>query len=76
ATTDHTELRYKADSSDWTDVLSYFCREAADEDRRIVTKLNRLREEILILREVESQMEFMALENDPFIQKLVGNVPY
>ncbi|GJU65351.1 hypothetical protein Tco_1247186 [Tanacetum coccineum] len=44
-----TELRYKADSSDWTDVLSYFYREAADEDRRIATKLNRLREEILIV---------------------------
>ncbi|GJY69325.1 hypothetical protein Tco_0472307 [Tanacetum coccineum] len=46
-----TELRYKADSSDWTDVLSYFCREAADEDRRIATKLNRLRKEILIVCE-------------------------
>ncbi|GJS30456.1 hypothetical protein Tco_0491076 [Tanacetum coccineum] len=110
------ELRYKADSSDWTDVLSYFYREAADEDRRIATKLNRLREEILIvcekrrnladelksirgiivvrkaaefvtdtlrkdnvqvsqLREVESQMEFRALEKDLFVQKLVGNVP-
>nr|GEU51979.1 hypothetical protein [Tanacetum cinerariifolium] len=46
-----TELRYKAVSSNWTDVLSYFCREAADEDRRIATKLNRLREEILIVCE-------------------------
>ncbi|GJZ60693.1 hypothetical protein Tco_0616509 [Tanacetum coccineum] len=46
-----TELRYKADSSDWTDILSYLCREAADEDKRIATKLNRLREEILIIYE-------------------------
>ncbi|GJY14886.1 hypothetical protein Tco_0385308 [Tanacetum coccineum] len=46
-----TEFRYKADSSDWTDVLAYFCREATDEDRRIATKLNRLREEILIVCE-------------------------
>ncbi|GJX62160.1 hypothetical protein Tco_0295060 [Tanacetum coccineum] len=109
-----TELHYKADSSDWTDILSYLCREAADEDRRIATKLNRLHEEILIicekrrnltdelrsirgivvvgkatefvtdtlrkdnaqvaqLREVESQMEFRALEKELFVQKLVGN---
>ncbi|GJT34757.1 hypothetical protein Tco_0925176 [Tanacetum coccineum] len=46
-----TELRYKADSSDWIDVLSYFCQEAADEDRRIATKLNRLRKEILVICE-------------------------
>nr|GEW02735.1 hypothetical protein [Tanacetum cinerariifolium] len=46
-----TELRYKVDLSDWTDVLSYFCREATDEDKRIATKLNRLREEILIVYE-------------------------
>ncbi|GJS74062.1 cell division cycle 20.2, cofactor of APC complex-like protein [Tanacetum coccineum] len=86
-----------------------------DEGRRIATKLNRLREEILIvcekrrnladelrsirgivvvgkaaefitdtlrkdnaqvaqLREVESQMEFRALEKDLFVQKLVGNI--
>nr|GFB82033.1 hypothetical protein [Tanacetum cinerariifolium] len=44
-----TKLRYKADSSDWPDVLTYFCREAADEDRNIATKLNRLREEMLII---------------------------
>nr|GEY48602.1 hypothetical protein [Tanacetum cinerariifolium] len=84
-----TKFRYKADSSDWTDVLTYFCREAADEDRRIATELNRLREEILIvyekrrnfadelkvaqLREVESQMESRAFEKELFIQKLVGN---
>ncbi|GJT61234.1 hypothetical protein Tco_1004767 [Tanacetum coccineum] len=46
-----TELRYKADSSEWTDVLVFFCREAADEDREIATKLNRLREEMLVIRE-------------------------
>ncbi|GJV76912.1 hypothetical protein Tco_1508496 [Tanacetum coccineum] len=100
-----TKLRHKADSSDWCDVLTYFCREAADEDRSIATKLNRLREEMLIiyekrrnianelrsvrgivvvqkaaefvadtvrkdnlqvaqLREIESQMEFRALEKE------------
>ncbi|GJS19082.1 hypothetical protein Tco_0413554, partial [Tanacetum coccineum] len=46
-----TELRYKVDLSDWTDVLAYFCQEVADEDRRIAMKLNRLREEILIVCE-------------------------
>ncbi|GKC63429.1 hypothetical protein Tco_1096027 [Tanacetum coccineum] len=45
------ELRYKADSSDWCDVLTYLCREAADEDRSFTTKLNRLREEMLIICE-------------------------
>ncbi|GJS60147.1 hypothetical protein Tco_0654931 [Tanacetum coccineum] len=45
------ELRYKVDLSDWTDVLAYFCQEVADEDRRIAMKLNRLREEILIVCE-------------------------
>ncbi|GJT48528.1 hypothetical protein Tco_0974685 [Tanacetum coccineum] len=100
-----TKLRYKAESSDWSNVLTYFCREAADEDINIATKLNRLREEMLIicekrrnlmdelrsirgivvvqkaaefvadtvrkdnlqvaqLREVESQMEFRALEKE------------
>nr|GEX33271.1 reverse transcriptase domain-containing protein [Tanacetum cinerariifolium] len=46
-----TELCYKADSSHWGDVLTYFCREAADEDRTIATKLNRLREEMLVICE-------------------------
>nr|GEU61565.1 hypothetical protein [Tanacetum cinerariifolium] len=46
-----TKLRYKVDSSDWTDVLSYFCREAADDDRRIAMKLNRLCEKMLIVCE-------------------------
>nr|GEW79155.1 hypothetical protein [Tanacetum cinerariifolium] len=46
-----TKLRYKADLSNWPDVLTYFCREAADEDRNIATKLNRLREEMLIIYE-------------------------
>ncbi|GKB79189.1 hypothetical protein Tco_0946084 [Tanacetum coccineum] len=46
-----TELRYKADSFDWCDVLTYLCREAADEDRSIATKVNRLREEMLIICE-------------------------
>ncbi|GKF71383.1 hypothetical protein Tco_0207497 [Tanacetum coccineum] len=45
------ELRYKAYSSEWTDVLVFFCREATDEDREIATKLNRLREEMLVIRE-------------------------
>ncbi|GJU16750.1 hypothetical protein Tco_1144716 [Tanacetum coccineum] len=44
-----TELRYKVDSSEWCDVLTYLCREAADEDRSIATELNRLREEMLII---------------------------
>ncbi|GKC68427.1 hypothetical protein Tco_1101025 [Tanacetum coccineum] len=46
-----SELRYKADSWDWNDVLIYFCREAAEEDKQIATKLNRLREELLVLCE-------------------------
>ncbi|GKD45711.1 hypothetical protein Tco_1270356 [Tanacetum coccineum] len=41
-----TELRYNADSSDWTDVLSCFCRKVATEDRRFATKLHMLREEM------------------------------
>ncbi|GJU57547.1 hypothetical protein Tco_1235313 [Tanacetum coccineum] len=41
-----TELRYNADSSDWTDVLNCFCRKAAAEDRRFATKLHMLREEM------------------------------
>nr|GEX07882.1 hypothetical protein [Tanacetum cinerariifolium] len=40
------ELHCNADSSDWTDVLSYFCRKAAAEDRRFATNLNTLREEM------------------------------
>ncbi|GJX30770.1 hypothetical protein Tco_0240625 [Tanacetum coccineum] len=46
-----TELRYKADSFEWNDVLVFFCREVADEDRNITTKLNSLREEMLVIRE-------------------------
>ncbi|GKD04700.1 hypothetical protein Tco_1179674 [Tanacetum coccineum] len=46
-----SELRYKADSWVWNDVLIYFCREAAEEDRQIATKLNRLCEELLVLCE-------------------------
>nr|GEV67414.1 hypothetical protein [Tanacetum cinerariifolium] len=45
-----TELQYNADSSKWGDVL-FFCREAADEDKKIATKLNRLREEMMVIRE-------------------------
>ncbi|GJV21962.1 hypothetical protein Tco_1370982 [Tanacetum coccineum] len=44
-------LKLSADSSEWCDVLTYLCREAADEDRNIATKLNRLREEMLIICE-------------------------
>ncbi|GJX78229.1 hypothetical protein Tco_0325040, partial [Tanacetum coccineum] len=35
----------------WNDVLIYFCREAAEEDMQIATKLNRLCEELLVLCE-------------------------
>ncbi|GJT92834.1 hypothetical protein Tco_1081679 [Tanacetum coccineum] len=38
----------RADSSDWNDVLVFFAGKL-DEDRMIVTKLNRLREEILVI---------------------------
>nr|GEX06195.1 hypothetical protein [Tanacetum cinerariifolium] len=41
-----TELRYNAESSDWTDVLSCFCQKAATEDRRFATQLHMLREEM------------------------------
>nr|GEV20409.1 hypothetical protein [Tanacetum cinerariifolium] len=41
-----TDLHCNADSSDWTDVLSYFCQKAAAEDRRFTTNLNTLREEM------------------------------
>nr|GEW51104.1 hypothetical protein [Tanacetum cinerariifolium] len=92
-------------------------REAADEDRMIATKLNRLHEEMLVicekrrnlvdelrsirgivvvqkavefmvdtirkdndqvarLREVESQMEFKALEKELHVWKIIGNIPY
>nr|GFC04700.1 hypothetical protein [Tanacetum cinerariifolium] len=112
-----TKLRYKADSSDWSDVLTYFFQEAVDEDKNITTKLNRLYEELLIicekrrnlvdklrsirgivvvqkaaefvadtvrkdnvqvaqLREVESQMEFRALEKELHVSKIAGNIPY
>nr|GEU81831.1 hypothetical protein [Tanacetum cinerariifolium] len=88
--------------------------ETVDEDKRIATKLNRLREEMLVvcekrrnlvdelrsireivvvgeaaefvsdnvrkdnaqveqLREIESQMEFRALEKDLHVQKIIGN---
>ncbi|GKB30568.1 hypothetical protein Tco_0869969 [Tanacetum coccineum] len=40
-----------ADSSDWNDVLVFFCWEVTDEDRQIATKLNRLREEMLVIYE-------------------------
>ncbi|GKB83789.1 hypothetical protein Tco_0950684 [Tanacetum coccineum] len=50
------ELRYKADSSEWSDVLVFFCREVADEDIKIATKLNRLREEMLVIREKRSNL--------------------
>nr|GEX00389.1 hypothetical protein [Tanacetum cinerariifolium] len=45
-----TKLQYNADSSKWGDVL-FFCREATDEDKKIATKLNRLREEMMVIRE-------------------------
>nr|GEU48823.1 hypothetical protein [Tanacetum cinerariifolium] len=41
-----TELRCNVDSSDWIDVLSYFCQKAAAEDRRFATQLNTLHEEM------------------------------
>nr|GEU50010.1 zf-CCHC domain-containing protein/UBN2 domain-containing protein [Tanacetum cinerariifolium] len=82
------ELRYKADSSDWTYVLSNFCQEAADDNRMIATKLNKLRKaaefvtdtlrkndaQLTQLRKVERQMEFKALKKELFVQKLIGNV--
>ncbi|GKD04699.1 hypothetical protein Tco_1179673, partial [Tanacetum coccineum] len=41
-----TELRYIVGSSDWTEVLRYFCRRAAAEDRRFAMRMNLLRQEI------------------------------
>ncbi|GKE42366.1 hypothetical protein Tco_1469650 [Tanacetum coccineum] len=41
-----TELRSIVGSSDWTEVLRYFCRRAAAEDRRFTMRMNLLREEI------------------------------
>ncbi|GJX78230.1 hypothetical protein Tco_0325041 [Tanacetum coccineum] len=40
------ELRYIVGSSDWTEVLRYFCRRAAAEDRRFAMRMNLLRQEI------------------------------
>ncbi|GJZ41597.1 hypothetical protein Tco_0588483 [Tanacetum coccineum] len=96
---------------------SRFILKLSDKDKNITTKLNRLREEMLIicekrrnladelrsirgivvvgkaaefvadtvrkdnaqvaqLREVESQMEFRALEKELHVQKITGNIPY
>ncbi|GKC34281.1 hypothetical protein Tco_1046665 [Tanacetum coccineum] len=54
-----SELRYKADSWVWNDVLIYFCLEAAEEDRQIATKLNRLCEELLVLCEKTRNMHMI-----------------
>ncbi|GJR91987.1 hypothetical protein Tco_0215998 [Tanacetum coccineum] len=68
-----TELRYKADSSDWNDVLTYFCREAAYEDRKIATKLNRLREEMLIICEKRRNLmdELRSIKGIVVVEKAV-----
>nr|GEV84766.1 hypothetical protein [Tanacetum cinerariifolium] len=68
-----TELRYKTDSSNWSDVLTYFCREAADEDRNIKTKLNRLHEEMLIIYEKRRNLadELRSIRGIVIIQKAV-----
>nr|GEV55882.1 hypothetical protein [Tanacetum cinerariifolium] len=41
-----TELRYIIGSSDWTEVLRYFCRKAAVEDRKFAMRMNLLHQEI------------------------------
>nr|GEZ07706.1 hypothetical protein [Tanacetum cinerariifolium] len=65
------ELRYKVDSSDWPDVLTYFCREAADENRNIATKLNRLCEEMLIIYEKRRNLvdELRSIRGIVVVQK-------
>nr|GFA63721.1 hypothetical protein [Tanacetum cinerariifolium] len=41
-----TNLCYHAQMSDWTNVLGYYCRKAAAEDRRFAQQINRLRGEM------------------------------
>nr|GEV12931.1 hypothetical protein [Tanacetum cinerariifolium] len=41
-----TELRSIVGSSDWTEVLRYFCRMAAAEDRRFAMQMNLVRQEV------------------------------
>ncbi|GKB23747.1 hypothetical protein Tco_0863148 [Tanacetum coccineum] len=41
-----TELRSIVGSSDWTEVLRYFCHRVVAEDRRLAMRMNFLREDI------------------------------
>nr|GEY10495.1 hypothetical protein [Tanacetum cinerariifolium] len=59
-----TKLRYKADSSHWSDVLTYFRREAENEDKIIATKLNRLHEEMLVICEKVCLVHLLTLLYD------------
>ncbi|GKC22042.1 hypothetical protein Tco_1024192 [Tanacetum coccineum] len=85
-----TELRYKADSL--CEEILIVCkkrRSLADELRSIrgivvvgkaaefvIDTLRKDNAQVARLREVESQMEFRALEKELFVQKLAGNIPY
>ncbi|GKD48381.1 hypothetical protein Tco_1277357 [Tanacetum coccineum] len=80
-----TELRYIVGSSDWTEVLRYFCYRAAAEDRRFAMRMNLMRQEIAdvceyrrnladelcSVRSVILKLELRALEKELFMQKLV-----
>ncbi|GJR77287.1 hypothetical protein Tco_0089652 [Tanacetum coccineum] len=70
-----TELRSNVGSSDWTNVLSYFCQKVATEDRRGIISPGKAAEflkdtlrkddvEMAQLRELERQMELRALEKE------------
>nr|GEW44949.1 hypothetical protein [Tanacetum cinerariifolium] len=52
------ELRCNADSSGWTDVLSYFYRKAVAEDRRFATQLNTLSEEMVNVCEKRRNLDY------------------
>ncbi|GKB08085.1 hypothetical protein Tco_0836369 [Tanacetum coccineum] len=85
-----TELRYSAQTSDWIDVLCYYCRRAASIDRKFARQINRLRGEMAVacenrmtlveeledLQDLERQMELRAVEKELFVQKLLRNVPF
>ncbi|GJY68130.1 hypothetical protein Tco_0471112 [Tanacetum coccineum] len=43
-----TELRYSAQTSDWIDVLCYYCRRAASIDQKFARQINRLRGEMAV----------------------------
>ncbi|GJY77083.1 hypothetical protein Tco_0482199 [Tanacetum coccineum] len=81
------ELRDNAQSSDWIDMIGFYCRKSVVEDRKGIIAPEKAAEflketqvkddaKLAKLHDLERQTELRAVEKELFIQNLLRNIPF